>query len=177
MRLHYGVLRLTIQKTTSLPSLDCTLTTFSPTVLNSSPSLNVVTVRPTASQNRTTVSSWQVVRDTDGQKKTDGGRPSRHTTRQPRSSIQSGPHRGVKHVTSANRQIAPVGTGLRSAESSRREVVARPNRGARAAVRMISGRHSGHQHHWARRQVAAGRCSGGQDKHAADAGPRQLGIS
>ena len=69
MRLHYGVLRLTIQKTTWLPSLDCTLTTFSPTVLNSSPSLNVVTVRPTASQNRTTVSSWQVVRDTDGQKK------------------------------------------------------------------------------------------------------------
>ena len=88
MRLHYGVLRLTIQKTTSLPSLDCTLTTFSPTVLNSSPSLNVVTVRPTASQNRTTVSSWQVVRDTDGQKKqmAAGRRDTRPVNRDPQYS-------------------------------------------------------------------------------------------
>ena len=49
--------------------LAATPSTFSPTVLNSSPSLNVITVRPTASQNRTAVSSWQVARDTDGQKK------------------------------------------------------------------------------------------------------------
>ena len=49
--------------------LAATPSTFSPTVVNSSPSLNVITVRPTASQNRTAVSSWQVARDTDGQKK------------------------------------------------------------------------------------------------------------
>ena len=78
----------------AIPSLELIDGTFSPTVLNSSPSLNVVTVRPTASQNRTAVSSWQVARDTDGQKKTDGDWPWRHTTRQPRSSIQSGAQRG-----------------------------------------------------------------------------------
>jgi hypothetical protein len=52
----------------TLGSLAATPSGFSPTAANSSASLDYVsTSRPTASQNRTAVSSWRVARDTGGQ--------------------------------------------------------------------------------------------------------------
>ena len=52
-----------------LRSSTATPSTFSFTVVNSSPSNYVITVRRTSSQSRTTVSGWQVARDPHGQEK------------------------------------------------------------------------------------------------------------